>query len=410
MLILFKIKTISKCYNGKKEAGNKEEKTMKKKSVLEQNMKKLSIFINVVTIALFLQTLFLIINTSTNALMFLGENRVIAATIVIFSLLFFMKHKFLKGIRTVFKNQENELENEKREFEESFSKTLKPLAQSHTKLQTTFKQLDELIHTTLDIKSSKQASINQDAVAAMEEVFKVVKQTNESGQRCLDLVNTAQNKVVFGSEIIGQLMEVMNEIRQGCDDLFSIINLVDRITEKTKVMNSIVVKTELLSFNANEVAKAAEHGKGFTVVAQEVEKLANVSRELVKEMDFLLNQISFKVSEVVAPIQLKVDLGQKRTDECAAVLNDMKKLGQDLTQNVSSIFSATQEHLSITNDNSRPTQILKSQIDDFYLSMNQVRSILDDSNKNSFDFNADDLIFKHVHVKRPSSDGLFINQ
>lgn len=72
------------------------------------------------------------------------------------------------------------------------------------------------------------------------------------------------------------------------------------ITNITRVIGDIADETNLLSLNASiEAARAGAAGKGFTVVASEIGKLAQTSMESVKHIDTLVMEIQRLIGDVI---------------------------------------------------------------------------------------------------------------
>lgn len=73
---------------------------------------------------------------------------------------------------------------------------------------------------------------------------------------------------------------------------------MEQIVKITKTISTIADQTNLLSLNASiEAAKAGEAGRGFSVVANEVKKLADQSKESSKEIKFIIDDILNKTSD-----------------------------------------------------------------------------------------------------------------
>ena len=95
----------------------------------------------------------------------------------------------------------------------------------------------------------------------------------------------------------------MTSISESTEDLDSINNSIRGI-QKTQVINDIVFQTQLLSFNASiEAAKAGVHGKGFSVVAEEVGKLAVLSGTAASEISEILKESSKTISTTMKIIE-----------------------------------------------------------------------------------------------------------
>ncbi|MBE0647103.1 MAG: methyl-accepting chemotaxis protein, partial [Bacteroidales bacterium] len=95
---------------------------------------------------------------------------------------------------------------------------------------------------------------------------------------------------------IANTIEGMNKIRQ---QMTAIAGMVVRLSEQsqtigeiTATVNELAEQSNLLAVNAAiEAAKAGEHGKGFTVVAQEIKMLADRSKEATYQVRNILRDV-----------------------------------------------------------------------------------------------------------------------
>ena len=111
---------------------------------------------------------------------------------------------------------------------------------------------------------------------------------------------------VIQSELI-EISSAINNIHDVSNNLLQSINLSKQhIAESDKIIkyfNDISKQTKILGINASiESARAGEHGKGFSVVAMEVQKLANNSGEFAKEIYIILTKLSEEIGNINSEI------------------------------------------------------------------------------------------------------------
>ncbi len=152
--------------------------------------------------------------------------------------------------------------------------------------------------------SSQQSAAVVEITATMEELARTAAQiaTNASTQaegagRAEDSGNAGSAAVAEAVEGVEQVRERIRTIASRADELGArskeIYRVLDLITE-------IANETHILSLNASiEASAAGEHGKRFSVVADEVRRLAQRSRESVDSVRHLLEDFSASIRATV---------------------------------------------------------------------------------------------------------------
>ena len=121
---------------------------------------------------------------------------------------------------------------------------------------------------TLSQGATEQAAGVEETSASVEQMNASVQQNTENARITNGIATSAADEAKRGGEAVSRTVAAMKEI-----------------ADKIDLIEEIAYKTNLLSLNAAiEAARAGEHGKGFTVVAAEVRKLAENSRVTAQEI------------------------------------------------------------------------------------------------------------------------------
>ena len=118
----------------------------------------------------------------------------------------------------------------------------------------------------------------------------------------------------------------MEEIKKSNEKIQEVVEIIQEIEEKTKAIDEIVFQTKLLSFNASvEAERAGEHGRGFSVVAQEVGNLAQLSGKSASGINEILGESIKRVKSISHDNSVKVDEGTSSVIESAKILKRLIK-------------------------------------------------------------------------------------
>jgi len=141
----------------------------------------------------------------------------------------------------------------------------------------------------------------QDAEAASQEIRA---SSEEMGERSAE----ARNVVLEVSRSLGETDAVMGDLAGSHEAMDKhvrgLIGHLAQIGEMNRFIQEIVAQTSLLALNAAiEAARAGQYGRGFSVVAQEIRKLADQSAEAVKRSTDIVQNIEKGIREVLQAME-----------------------------------------------------------------------------------------------------------
>ncbi len=179
---------------------------------------------------------------------------------------------------------------------------------------------------TLSQTSTSSASSLEEISASMQQVASQSKKSAENAAAANAVAMEAKGAADTGNSKMTELLNAMKAISESAGNISKII----------KVIDEIAFQTNLLALNAAvEAARAGKHGKGFTVVAEEVRNLAQRSAKAAKETASLI-ETSIERSEA----------GSKITRETAEVLGNISAKSSKTTLLVNEITAMTKEQTS----------------------------------------------------------------
>jgi len=220
-------------------------------------------------------------------------------------------------------------------------KLSKELKASADKLSSETHSLSS-VSTQLSSSSSQQAAGTQESVAAMTEMESMINHTTDYSQQSKLLVSTIREKTTVGDEAMHELADSMDGISKSNVKLVEMQEIIKDIDNKTKVINDIVFKTQLLSFNASiEAARAGQHGKGFAVVAEEVGKLAQMSGEAATQIKELLENSQKEVASIVETTKKTVSQGQSTSEKALRIFKEIFEGVDQVVDKIAQIASAS---------------------------------------------------------------------
>ncbi|HSQ03282.1 MAG TPA: methyl-accepting chemotaxis protein, partial [Burkholderiales bacterium] len=119
------------------------------------------------------------------------------------------------------------------------------------------------------------------------------------------------------------------------------------IGEIVQLITDITEQTNVLALNAAiQAASAGEAGRGFTVVAEEVQRLAERSAEATKHISSIVRTIQRDTQDTVVAMEHStqgVVEGTRIADEAGQALHEIEEVSKRLAALMASISSATRE-------------------------------------------------------------------
>lgn len=196
----------------------------------------------------------------------------------------------------------------------------------------------------LKTSSVRQAHSATETAHSMEEIKKLLDRTYNITSQASQVSEESFTEANRGRSVIDDLRVSMGDIERAYGELAEVNNIVRQIHEKTRVINDIVFKTQLLSFNANiEAARAGQWGRGFAVVATEVGNLADLSGKAAEEIEKLLDNSAKRVAHTIEHVRNRIETTKEISNRCETVFQSLIGRSGEIRSMVGNITTASSE-------------------------------------------------------------------
>ena len=193
-----------------------------------------------------------------------------------------------------------------------------------------------------------------------ESVLQMAGRINDVSQRAQETVAAAQqslNVTQTGRRAVQDAIEGMNSIRDQIQETSKRIKRLgessQEIGEITELISDITEQTNVLALNAAiQAASAGDAGRGFSVVAEEVQRLAERSGDATRQIAALVKAIQTDTGDAVAAMERStqgVVQGAQLSDAAGAALIDIDRVTRELSALVESISAQAQSEAQSAN-------------------------------------------------------------
>jgi twitching motility protein PilJ len=220
--------------------------------------------------------------------------------------------------------------------------------------------------TTTDVDST-----STELLAASTEQLKEIGETGRSvvdmAARINDVSAQAQESAAVarqslvaaesGLQAVQNAIGGMNSIRDQIQDTSKRIKRLgessQEIGEITELISDITEQTNVLALNAAiQAASAGEAGRGFSVVAEEVQRLAERSADATRQISALVKAIQTDTQDAVAAMERStqgVVEGAKLSDNAGTALTEIDQVSRRLSELIQHISNSTAKEANLAN-------------------------------------------------------------
>lgn len=217
------------------------------------------------------------------------------------------------------------------------------LNRTATELATSATELAASISEQEKVVSQQATSVNQ-VTTTLEELGA---SSRQSAEQAVTSASSAQKALEISSSGSGTVQRTLDGIDILKENVYTIAKKIMELTEQTAQISTIsdlvadiANQTNILALNAAvEAARAGEQGKGFSVVAQEIRKLADQSKKSAEKISSLIRDIQSSINSTV----MVTDEGTKTATEGIRLSKATSDAFQDIINAIQSISVNSQQ-------------------------------------------------------------------
>lgn len=238
-------------------------------------------------------------------------------------------------------------------LEHYYNRNIEAINRRITQQAEVQKQIGEAIEVVASTTEEISASM-EEVNSSSEEIFTSMVKTAEHSKDTEDLANEGYSKML-------QLGEDLLDMREKG---FSMVEYVKELGDSTKeiqgfanLIKDVADQTNLLSLNAAiEAARAGDHGRGFSVVAEEIRKLAGQTKESVDYIGSLVKRNNDNLERVITTLDTIEGVLKKSLEGSAETRDSFERIVESMSKSRELIDASTEEISMLTEVISQVSQ------------------------------------------------------
>jgi methyl-accepting chemotaxis protein len=203
----------------------------------------------------------------------------------------------------------------------------------------------------LRLASEKQSRDVRAATASIGETAESVAQVADSAEAIFKVAGQSLHAAEQGAEAVQKTIASMNVIRDSIQETSKRTKRLgessQEIGEIVGLISGIAEQTNVLALNAAiQAATAGEAGRGFAIVAEEVQRLAERSAEATQQISALVNAIQNDAKGTVAAMEKsirEVVEGAQLSDGAGDKLAEIQRVSRELAELIAGVTQATKQ-------------------------------------------------------------------
>jgi twitching motility protein PilJ len=217
-------------------------------------------------------------------------------------------------------------------------------------LDDTTRQTESSAHA-LELASEAQARQMKNASAAVRQIVGSIDEVSGDAERSADVARHSVDIAHKGGDAVRRTIEGMNTIRETIQDTSKRIKRLGESSQEigniVELINDIADQTNLLALNASiQASTAGESGRGFAIVADEVQRLAERSTNATKQIEVLVSTIQSDTNEAVVSMERSttdVVGGALLAENAGAALEEIEQVSNQIAMLVQNISGSAKD-------------------------------------------------------------------